>query len=336
MPMPSQTPPPAPDDRLSDEAAHWCMRLHEPDFSATERVHLEQWLNSDPAHQREFDAMLEIWDISEFLPVLTSATTAPVLVAPRAVRLPRRATRRPLMAAAVLAFTLPLAGLIGWNQGWIADSYQRFESETATRNVTLADGSHVQMNLGTRLSYSNYKDQRSVTLSQGEAFFKVQHDAAHPFMVNAGRGQIQVTGTQFNVWTYKDSVIVTLAEGSVRVLGDKAERDRVAYLSPGMQARYDPASIDPQVSAASLDNTMAWRNGKLVLDNLTLADALPQINRYLDTPVHIADAATAQLRIGGIYNTHDIAGLVQALPKVLPVVLSRNNEGETVIRRKAG
>ncbi|MBD8573699.1 FecR family protein [Pseudomonas syringae] len=334
--MPSQTPPPVPDERLSDEAAHWCMRLHEPDFSEQERTRLEQWLNSDPAHQREFDAMLEIWDISAFLPVAASAATPQVLVHPLPVRAPRRATRRPLMAAAVLAFTLPLAGLIGWNQGWIPDSYQRFESASAVRDVTLADGSQVQMNIGTRLSYSNYKDQRSVTLSRGEAFFKVQHDAAHPFMVNAGRGQIQVTGTQFNVWTYQDSVIVTLAEGSVRVVGDKAERDRVAYLSPGMQARYDTASIDPQVSAASLDNAMAWRNGKLVLDNLTLAEALPQINRYLANPVHLADAATAQLRIGGIYNTHDIAGLVQALPKVLPVVLGRNGEGETVIRRKAG
>ncbi|GAB7527629.1 FecR family protein [Pseudomonas sp. 3A(2025)] len=334
--MPSQTPTPAPHDRISDEAAHWCMRLHEADFSGQERAALEAWLERDPAHQREFDAMLDIWNISEFLPAANPATTAPAKVIPLVRPKPERALRRPMMAAAALAFTLPLAGLIGWNQGWIPDSYERFDSESATREVTLADGSQVQMNIGTRLSWSNYKDQRSVTLSQGEAFFKVQHDSAHPFMVNAGFGQIQVTGTQFNVWTYKDSVVVTLAEGSVRVLGDKRERDRVAYLSPGMQARYTQASIDPQVSAASLDNTLAWRNGKLILDNLTLADALPQINRYLDTPVHVADAATAQLRIGGIYNTHDIASLVQALPKVLPVVLSRNNEGETVIKRKSG
>ncbi|WNW11869.1 FecR family protein [Pseudomonas sp. DTU_2021_1001937_2_SI_NGA_ILE_001] len=330
--MSSQLPQPVPDQHISDQAAHWCMRLHEADFSAEERAQLERWLASDPLHRQEFEAMQEIWALSEFLPPTTPAP--PRAAAP--VPAPRRASRRLLAIAATLAVSLPLAGLVGWNQGWIPDSYHRYASQSGLESVTLADGSEVQMNCGTRLSFANYQDRRSVTLSKGEAFFKVTHDAQHPFVVNAGQGQIQVTGTQFNVWTYGDSVVVTLSEGSVRVLSDTRTPEHVAYLSPGMQARYDAQHGDPQVAAASLDNALAWRNGRLVLDNLTLAEALPQINRYLETPVHLADKATAQLRIGGVYSTRDIDGLVQALPRVLPVVLTRNNEGQTVIARKSG
>ncbi|MCQ9427307.1 FecR family protein [Pseudomonas sp. LJDD11] len=333
--MSSQPPSSVPDERISDEAAHWCMRFNEPDFSVQERAQFEQWLSSSPAHQHEFEAMQEIWDISEFLPAVTEVAPPQAQVIPLPVKTkPQGSAKRHWATAAALAFALPMAALLGWNQGWVPNSYHRYASDNAIQDITLADGSQVQMNTGTKLSYSNYKDQRSVTLSRGEAFFKVRHDSAHPFVVNAGSGQVQVTGTQFNVWTYQDSVVVTLSEGSVRVLSDKSTPDRIAYLSPGMQARYNPQSVDPQVSAASLDNALAWRNGKLVLDNLSLADALPQINRYLETPVRIADPATAQLRIGGIYNTRDINGLVQALPRVLPVTLSRNAEGETVIKRR--
>ncbi|MDE1169292.1 MAG: FecR family protein [Pseudomonas sp.] len=322
--------PPASDpsnDRVSDEAANWCMRVNEPDFTEQERDQLHRWLSSDPAHQREYDAMLEIWTISEFLPA-----DAPAHIAPAPA--PRRTYKRPLMAAAALVLALPLAGLLGWQLNLIPDSYQRFESGSSVRDITLADGSHVQMNLGSQLSFANFKDRRSVTLGKGEAYFEVQHDASHPFLVNAGKGQVRVTGTHFNVWTYEDQVVVTLTQGSVQVMGNRNQPDQLAYLSPGMQARYDARSLVPDVSAASANEVLAWRDGKLILDDIPLSEALPQINRYLDKPIHLGDRATNQLRIGGIYNTRNISGLVQALPKVLPVYLSRNDEGETVISSK--
>ncbi|HEY0287030.1 MAG TPA: FecR family protein [Pseudomonas sp.] len=309
--------------RLSDEAAHWCMRVHESDFGDQERERFDHWLASDPAHKREFDAMMEIWTLSEFLP------TAPLPVPEPDTR---RRSRRPLLAAALLALGLPLIGFIGWEQSWIPSSYQRYQSDASIHTVTLPDGSRVQLNLASSLSFANFKDRRSVTLNQGEAYFEVTHDANHPFIVNAGQGQIRVTGTHFNVWTYRDQVVVTLTEGSVKVINDRNRPDQAADLSPGMQASYDLRNNPPQISVASAATALAWRDGKLILDDLTLSDALPRINAYLNSPIRIADRNTAQLRIGGIYNTSEIAGLVQNLPKVLPVSLNRNDEGETVIR----
>ncbi|MBD1554511.1 FecR family protein [Pseudomonas typographi] len=327
--MSSHASPDPSSDRISDEAARWCMRLHEQDLPAQERERFEQWLNSDPAHRREFDAMMEIWTISEFLPTPHPAVGTP---APRA----RRAIKRPWVAAAVLLAGLPILGLVGWEQGWVPNDYQRYQSGAATRDVTLADGSHVQLNLGTQLAYANYKDRRSVTLGKGEAYFEVKHDASHPFMVDAGPGQVRVTGTKFNVWSYQDEVVVTLTEGSVKVLSDRRKPAQVAYLSPDMQARYNLHTFSPEVSAASPSDALAWREGKLVLRDVPLDQALAQINRYLPTPIHLADRPTGQLRIGGIYNTANIASLVEALPKVLPVYLSHNDEGETVVQRKGG
>jgi len=320
--------PPASDPShgsLSDEAAHWCMRIHEADFSDQEREAFEAWLAADPAHKRRFETMLDVWAVSEHLPVEPLAPAAPAR--------PRRA-RRPLLAAALGLLAIPLIGLAGWHLNVIPDSYQRYSSDNAVRDITLADGSHVQLNLGSRLSFANYKDQRSVTLSKGEAYFEVRHDASHPFVVKAGQGQVRVTGTHFNVWTYQDQVVVTLTQGSVQVMGDRRRPNELVYLSPGMQARYDAGQSIPQVGSAQADEALAWRDGKLILDRLRLSDALPRINRYLETPVHLGDNATGQLQIGGIYNTRNIAALVQDLPKVLPVYLSRNEEGDTVIRAK--
>ncbi|KAF0866721.1 FecR family protein [Pseudomonas sp. LD120] len=312
-------------DAITEAAAQWCMRLHEPDCSDAERLAFQQWHDANPVHAFEYEAMREIWQVADQLPPSTPPPTS-IKTAPR------YAWRRYGVAAAIALCALPLAGYSGWQLGWVPSSYERFEASDSLRSVTLADGSLVQLNLGSVLTYSNYKDQRRVTLNKGEAFFKVSHDSLHPFVVKAAQGQVKVTGTQFNVWMYEDQVRVTLLQGSVLVSSNTALPGSGLRLEPGMQARYKAGDFEPQISQTySDDGTLAWRNGKLVLDNLALGEALPLINRYLDKPVQVADNQTARIRIGGIYNTREVKHLLTSLPKVLPVYLTRNHDGNPVI-----
>ena len=99
-----------------------------------------------------------------------------------------------------------------------------------------------------------------------------------------------------------------------------------------MQARYKAGDYAAQISQTYANSPdLAWRNGKLVLDNLTLADALPLINRYRSTPLVLADRATGALRVGGVFNTKEINSLVTSLPKVLPVYLTLSQDGKPVL-----
>ena len=310
-------------DAITDAAAHWCMRLHASDCTADERQAFTQWHDAHPLHAFEYAAMLEIWDVADHLP---RSQPAPVEVPFK----PRGRLRTYAVAAAVCLVALPLAAFTGWEAGWLPNAYQRFEAADGLKKVTLGDGSQVELNLGTELVYSNYKDQRRVTLKKGEAFFTVSHDRNHPFIVRAGEGQVRVTGTQFNVWQYDEQVRVMLLEGSVQISSDGVHAG--VPLSPGMQASFRQGDASPRVAAINPeDSALAWRQGKLVLDNLTLADALPLINRYLDKPVMLADASTGTIRIGGIYNTNEVNNLISSLPKVLPVYLTQNQDGSPVL-----
>ena len=319
----------AANDVITEAAAQWCMRLHEPDCTDRERDAFVVWLDADPLHSLEYEAMLDIWGVSEHL-ARPAPVKAEVTALPRPVR--RGSWRRFAVAAAVTLLAIPVAAYSGWQLGWLPDAHERYVADTAARTVTLPDGSQVELNLGTRLTFSNYKDRRQVTLARGEAFFEVSHDTAHPFLVQAAEGQVRVTGTRFNVWMYEDQVRVTLVEGSVQVTSNKNLSGDGLRLEPGMQARYKAGDNAAQISqTAAVASELAWRNGKLVLDNLSLADALPLINRYLDTPLSLADRATGKLRIGGVFNTREIDRLVSSLPRVLPVYLSRNADGKPVL-----
>ena len=312
-------------DAITDAAAHWCMRLHAVDCTAEERLAFEQWRDAHPLHAFEYEAMLEIWDVAEHLP-----RPEPSVVVP--IRQPARTWRQYAVAASVCALALPLAAWTGWNLGWLPNSYQHFAATDNVHHVTLGDGSQVELNLNTDLTFSNYKDERRVTLKKGEAFFEVSHDLSHPFVVKAGEGKIRVTGTRFNVWMYEDQVKVNLVEGSVLVTSNSQLSGDGLRLGPSMQARYKHGDYMPQISQTyANDTSLAWRSGKLILDNLALNEALPLINRYLDKPLMLADSATGSIRVGGIYNIKELNSFAGSMPKVLPVFITRNKDGNPVI-----
>jgi transmembrane sensor len=125
---------------------------------------------------------------------------------------------------------------------------------------------------------------------------------------------------------------VNLIEGSVLVTSNETLPGDGLRLEPAMQARYRHGDFTPQVSQTyANDQSLAWRSGKLVLDNLALTDALPLINRYLNKPVMLADHSAGSIRLGGIYNIKELNSLVASLPKVLPVYLTRNQDGNPVL-----
>lgn len=313
-------------DAITDAAAHWCMRLHAIDCTAQERLAFEQWLDAHPLHAFEYEAMLEIWEVAGDLPRPATEGAAALPFKPAS------AWRTFGIAAAVCAVALPLAAYSGWNLGWLPNAYEHIEAGDTVRHVTLSDGSEVELNLGSNLTFTNYKDQRRVTLNKGEAFFKVSHDTSHPFIVKAADGRIRVTGTQFNVWMYEDQVRVNLIEGSVLVSSNDDLPADGLRLGPAMQASYGRGDYTARISQTyDNDNSLAWRSGKLVLDDLTLSNALPLINRYLSKPLAVADHNTGALRIGGIYNIKELNSLVASLPKVLPVYVTRNKDGNPVL-----
>ncbi|MDR6941186.1 FecR family protein [Mucilaginibacter pocheonensis] len=88
------------------------------------------------------------------------------------------------------------------------------------RQIYLADGTHVWLSPATTISYPEKfrGKQREVTIT-GEAYFEVEHDAAHPFVIQSGAVKTVVLGTSFDIQAYprSASIEVTVVNGKVGV-----------------------------------------------------------------------------------------------------------------------
>ena len=86
---------------------------------------------------------------------------------------------------------------------------------------TLPDGSVVALNSNSKLVFPKQfnGDTREVTI-EGEAFFDVKPNPEKPFIINAGKAQIKVVGTSFNVSAYPETetLEVVVKTGKVQVI----------------------------------------------------------------------------------------------------------------------
>ncbi|MNJ42283.1 fec operon regulator FecR [compost metagenome] len=317
MPNPSH-----PDKAPSEMAADWCVRLHFEECTDADRAEFLRWYDADPAHAVEYANMCKVWQVSEQLP--------PRVQVPERGRSRRRAA--PLLArAAVLVLAVGGAWGAGWSWGVLPGSVRYYMAEEARRQVQLPDHSQVELNQRSGMLYLGFRDQRQVVLRDGEAYFDVQRDLDKPFVISADNASIRVTGTHFNVWTAPVQTTVSVTEGTVLVSRSEGGdgRNQGAELTAGMQA---VASQGRSLQLKRIDPSRpaAWRNGKLMLDDISLRDAIAQINRYLKVPLQLEGGAVGDLRFGGIYDTADLGQLVRALPQVLPVKL-RHSDGVILV-----
>lgn len=152
--------------------------------------------------------------------------------------------------------------------------------------LVLADGSKVWLNAASSLTYPTAfaGKERKVTLT-GEGYFEVAHDATKPFKVDvAGKEEVEVLGTHFNVNAYGDESFIktTLLQGSVKVNA----HGQSAMLKPGEQAQLETRNAKlGTTDNVDLDQVVAWKDGYFSFQNANLEEVLRQISRWYDVEV---------------------------------------------------
>ena len=149
--------------------------------------------------------------------------------------------------------------------------------------ITLPDDSKVWLNSDSYLRYpSRFGKERRVTL-YGEGYFEVSKDPKHKFIVEAKNSEIVVHGTEFNIESYDDDYVrTTLVSGVVDMCYDDRNHHRKALrLMPSQQATYNTKTGEMHLREENVLCNTSWKDGKVVLDNTSLEDALRMIgNKY--------------------------------------------------------
>ena len=158
--------------------------------------------------------------------------------------------------------------------------------------VTLPDNSRVWLNSNSKLIYPTRFSgkERRVKLC-GEGYFEVTKDTKHKFVVEARSTEIEVYGTEFNVEAYNDEYIrATLVKGSIGMKYDDSRHMRqLVRLVPDQFVIYNSRTGAIYLDQANIASSTSWKEGKIVLDNTPLNDALRMIGNKYNVSFDIKD-----------------------------------------------
>jgi transmembrane sensor len=310
---------------IDDQAAEWAIRLDGRDPDLHESAELAQWLRGDP---RREGALLRAEAALSFL----DRGRALSGVIPRPPRASFVSRRRVLLAAASIG-TLA-AGLGG--AFIVLSGPRRYATELGeVRLVPLADGSHAAINTQSVLEVVMKATERDIRLTQGEAWFEVAKDPTRPFVVHAGRVRIRAIGTAFSVRRRDDGAEVLVTEGTVEtwVEGHEAQQTRLTAGSKAFMG--DTRSPQPITAAAAIDRSLAWRDGQIVLEGETLADAAVEFNRYNAQKLVIEDPTLAQEKLVGQFRMADPTAFAHAVASTLGATVVADPASIRLSRNKA-
>lgn len=243
---------------------------------------LNEWLGADEANRREFEVAHELYNA-----VLLTAAREKETVR-RRISVWRIAARIAAGAAAVVLL------LVGGYRLSVSHFLHDWSQRTTTLvvptgqriSMTLEDGTNVWLNAGTRFEYPLVFAGRERRVKvQGEALFEVQHDAAHPFVVETYACNVEVLGTKFNVEADQahDRFSTALIHGSVRVYDRRTNESLV--LEPDQKATL----VDGHLCREQIANhdVYRWPEGIVSLTGCTFPELMERFEKAFGVRIEI-------------------------------------------------
>lgn len=281
---------------IEADAARWVVRV---DRDPEMRGKLEAWLAGDRRRMGAYARAEAGWthlDRASVLAVKASASN-PLMR--------RRGVIGGLGAlAAGLAAALVAPRLLAQRYGTALGEIRR---------VPMADGSVAAINTSSELEVSMQPRLRAVKLERGEAWFAVAKDPGRPFVVESGPVRVRAVGTAFSVRKHEGGSDVLVTEGVVEVWTEDG-RTPPRRVAAGQRVFADNSAgvLAPPKADADLTRQLAWRDGQIVLDGQTLAEAAAEFNRYNDRKIEVPDTRLADERFVGWFRTNDPEGFAEA------------------------
>ena len=286
-------------NKIEALAALWLRRRHW-NLSAVEHAELDTWLAASAAHRVAFWRLEAAWGRTERLAALRTKTVDEPVTA----RVWKISSFLSKAMAGAVAIVLVGFGAAWWLLRPVAHTYSTALGGHET--ISLPDGSIAELNTSTTLHVAINAAARAVLLEKGEVYFQVRHDAARPFTVEAGGYRITDLGTNFVVRN-DGQLKVTLLKGRVRLDSFASPRSAPIFLAPGEEFMANAAMQSvTRKSAEELSAELGWKQGALVFQNTSLADAAAEFNRYNSKKLIIADMGAARRTIGASFPANNV------------------------------
>ena len=222
-------------------------------------------------------------------------------------------------------------------------------TQIGEKRMVLPDGSLVVLNSNSKLTYDSLnfaRGNRNVTF-EGEGYFDIHHDTAHPFLIHISSGIVKVLGTAFNINSYKKDkeAVITLLRGKISFQKSGNNALSPVILKPNQKLliqKEDSATAANQLKIINLQDIelagkhyirdTTWLQDKVLLKNDRLGDILPILEHKYNVVFRVEDNSLNDYVFSGELGNNSLEQILHALSIVNPFTYTITN-GEVILSK---
>lgn len=244
-----------------------------------------------------------------------NGTTQPTPNATQPTTWRQRFTPMRLLAAACAVVAVCSVSLLAWQNLRSQPVYQPLMATTEAANrsqLTLPDGTQVYLNAQSQLSYQfDTKGRQRLVNLDGEGYFEVAPDKAHPFKILTNGMEVLCLGTKFDIKNYEDdsSAKVILRQGKVKVTSGTQE----IVMQPGTCVTYNKATGRLSQQMVQKDCATDWMRGYAYYKNECLEDIANELSRNYGKRIVLSSPAMGRETFSGYLGHSSLDDVLRAL-----------------------
>lgn len=234
--------------------------------------------------------------------------------------------------AAAITFLIAAAFLVSDFLGPKVEFKEIVNSQSTDMELKLQDGSMITLRPNSKLTHPVQfaADVREVQL-EGEAFFEVEHDAKHPFIILTQGEKVQVLGTKFRVQALPGSTesLVQVESGKVSF-----EANGVAgklILEAGEKGIFNKAEKSFEEIEESDPNEMSWATAKFIFEDTRLADVFDVISNHYGVEI-IADVDEIECSLTGSFEDESIDEILENISAIFDISFEKVSENSYTLK----
>jgi transmembrane sensor len=219
-------------------------------------------------------------------------------------------------ASVLIVITCGLA-INFWRAG---DEVIRFAATSDPRTVTLPDGSTIIINRNSTVSYTKAfgKNDRAIDLS-GEAFFEITRDEQKPFIIHAGKTEVEVLGTSFNVLAYDslDQTSVTVKTGVVKFSVPALNKE--VTLNAGQKGVFAKTTAALENFENDDPNFLSWETREIVFTESDLKTVVAVLSKAYNVNIQLSAKNTDNCLVTARFDHQNLEAVLHVLQNTLNI-----------------
>ncbi len=200
---------------------------------------------------------------------------------------------------------------------------EEYKTQTAINEIQdmeLADHSIVDLDVGATLTYpEKFSDKRIVKLT-GTAFFDIERDEEHPFIIETQNARIEVLGTSFLVKSDANRTEVIVKTGKVSLSNKKQGK---VILNIGDKGILSNEKIEKFTNTDS--NFLSWKTKELKFENNSLSYVVSKINETYHSDIKFEDKNIRTCSLSAEFKNQDLKVVLGVVSEALDLIITEKD-----------